>query len=106
MSKDSKPAAGVTVRRIDLNAHPKLRASLVKAAKTQKKRAAERAKNQAVKKAGMTRKDYLLAEALRIQFRRSTNRPSLLSTEGDGVYIAACTIANALQRDNPRFNRK
>lgn len=55
----------------------------------------------------MTRKDYIiLAEALRIQFRRSTNHPSLLSTEGDGVYIAACKIADALQRDNSRFNRE
>jgi hypothetical protein len=61
---------------------------------------------QKAKKAGMTRKDYVLAEVLRIQFRRSTNRPSLLSIEGDGVYIAACAIADALRRDNPGFNRK
>jgi hypothetical protein len=83
------------VKLIDLKSHPKLRATLARALGTQK-----------AKKAGMTRKDYVLAEALRIQFRRSTNHPSLLSTEGDGVYIAACTIADALQRDNPRFNRK
>jgi|HubBroStandDraft_2_1064218.scaffolds.fasta_scaffold17958_5 hypothetical protein len=82
------------VKLIDLNSKPKLRATLIQALKTQRKRAATRAK------------DYLLAEALRVQFRRSTKHPSLLSTEGDGVYIAACAIAKALQRDNPRFNRK
>jgi len=55
----------------------------------------------------MTRKDYIvIAEALRIQFHRSTKNPSRMSTEGDGVYIAACEVAEALQRDNSRFNRE
>jgi hypothetical protein len=85
----------VKVRVVDLKSQPKLRATLARALMTQK-----------AKKAGMTRKDYVLAEAFRIQFRRSTNHPSLQSTEGDGVYVAACTIAKALQRDNPRFDRK
>ena len=85
----------VKVRVIDLKSQPKLRATLARALGTQKAR-----------KAGVTRKDYVLAEALRIQLRRSTNHPSLLSTEEDGVYLAACTIADALQRDNPLFNRK
>jgi hypothetical protein len=55
----------------------------------------------------MTRKDYIiLAEALRVQFRDSTNHPSPMSTEGDGVFIAACALADSLQRDNSRFNRE
>jgi hypothetical protein len=37
------------VKVIDLNAHPKLRATLVRALKTQRKRAAARVKNQAAK---------------------------------------------------------
>ena len=51
----------------------------------------------------MTRKDYiLLAEALRVQFHRSAlehNQPMQ-----DGVLNAAHEIADALQRDNSRFN--
>lgn len=55
----------------------------------------------------MTRKDFiLLAGALRDQFQQSTDNPSRLSTEADGVFIAACALADALQRDNSRFNRE
>jgi hypothetical protein len=53
----------------------------------------------------MTRKDYiLLAEALRVQFHRSAleqNQPMQ-----DGVLNAAYEVADALQRDNSRFNRE
>jgi hypothetical protein len=55
----------------------------------------------------MTRKDYILiAEALRVQFRRLARPASLLSYENDGVLSAAHEIADALQRDNCRFNRE
>lgn len=56
----------------------------------------------------MTRKDYIiLAEALRVQFHRSkASETRFSSNEDDGVYIAACEIADALQRDNGRFNRE
>jgi hypothetical protein len=39
----------VKVKRINLNAHPKLRRTLARALETQKKRAATRAKSQATK---------------------------------------------------------
>jgi hypothetical protein len=39
----------VKVKRIDLNAHPKLRRTLARLLEAQKKRAATRAKNQAAK---------------------------------------------------------
>ena len=45
----STPMKNIKVRLIDLNAHPKLRATLARALETQKKRAATRAKNQAAK---------------------------------------------------------
>ena len=52
----------------------------------------------------MTRKDYIvLAEALRVQFHRSALEHS--QPMQDGVLNAAHEIADALQRDNSRFNR-
>lgn len=55
----------------------------------------------------MSRRDYIiLAEALRKQYQE-LNRPSgPLSHENDGVLCAAIEIADALQRDNARFNRE
>jgi hypothetical protein len=53
----------------------------------------------------MTRRDYiLLAEALRIPYN-SLSKPSY-ERELSGVSIAALAIADALQRDNLRFNRE
>lgn len=65
----------------------------------------------------MTRKDYiLLAEALRVQYHNAkfaTNAdieldaPALLyQGRLDGIDFAAREIADALQRDNGRFNRE
>jgi hypothetical protein len=45
----SIPMTNVKVKRIDLNAHPKLRRTLARLLEAQKKRAATRAKNQAAK---------------------------------------------------------
>jgi hypothetical protein len=53
----------------------------------------------------MTRKDYIvIAEALRVQFHRAAleNNPPMQ----DGVLNAAHEIADALQRDNARFNKE
>ena len=62
----------------------------------------------------MTRKDYIiLAEALRVQYHRAklgsengalTNFKASLCF-GGGVLACAEEIADALQRDNSRFNR-
>jgi hypothetical protein len=52
----------------------------------------------------MTRKDYiLLAEALRVQYHNT----KIFANDGmsRGVLGAAEEIADALQRDNSRFNR-
>jgi len=56
----------------------------------------------------MTRKDYILiAEALRVTYHREQ-----IGEEGskpyasNAVILAACEIADSLQRDNSRFNRK
>ena len=65
----------------------------------------------------MTRKDYiLLAEALRVQrFRASDNshafrcssEPAIAyDSQVVGIDNATCEIADALKRDNPRFNRE
>jgi hypothetical protein len=55
----------------------------------------------------MTRKDYIIiAEALRVTYRREQ-----IGEEGsqpyasNAVILAACEIADSLQRDNARFNR-
>lgn len=55
----------------------------------------------------MTRRDYIiLAEALRKQFQQLDRPSGLCSKENDGVLCAAIEIADALQRDNSRFNRE
>jgi hypothetical protein len=63
----------------------------------------------------MTRKDYIiLAEALRVQYHRgmlgANDADASLAKSGrcfvSGVYQAASEIADALQRDNSRFNRE
>ena len=52
----------------------------------------------------MTRKDYLiLAEALRVQY--NVNKAFANDGLSRGVLLAAEEIAEALQRDNSRFNR-
>ncbi len=56
----------------------------------------------------MTRKDYILiAEGLRIAYLNAKNemtKPEL--NDLNGVCLAANCVANALQRDNARFNRE
>jgi|GEM_PF-3250040 len=56
----------------------------------------------------MTRKDYIIiAEALRVTYHREQ-----IGEEGNEPYasnaviLAACEIADSLQRDNNRFNRE
>lgn len=52
----------------------------------------------------MTRKDYvLLADALR---RGTANKSTGVLSYRDGVEDAALSIADALARDNPRFDRE
>jgi hypothetical protein len=53
----------------------------------------------------MTRKDYIvIAEALRIP-HNSLSRPTY-ERELSGVSIATLAIADALEQDNPRFNKE
>ncbi len=53
----------------------------------------------------MTRRDYiLLADALRIP-ANSMSKPTY-ERELSGVQMAALAIADALERDNSRFNRE
>ena len=55
----------------------------------------------------MTRKDYIiLAEALRKQYQELDHPAGPAAHENDGVLYAAIEIADALQRDNSRFNRE
>lgn len=76
------------LRVINLNAEPKLREILAK--RNTRKR--------------LTRKDVFLAKVLRRQANRK--RTHLLSHPNDGVVFAAYAIADALKRDNPKFDRQ
>jgi hypothetical protein len=81
------------LRIVDLSKRPKLRAMLARA--VEKKQST---------KAPLTRKDLLIAGVLRRQSRR--HRAHLLSHPNDGVVFAAHAIADALKRDNPKFDRQ
>jgi hypothetical protein len=66
----------------------------------------------------MTRKDYIIiAEALRVQYRRALNTVNACETDKtlsrhaadgfcSGVLYVTEEIADSLQRDNSRFNRE
>lgn len=56
----------------------------------------------------MTRKDYVaIAAAIRAARRDVTNRepPECVADMQDGISLAAEHLADALRRDNPRFDR-
>ena len=56
----------------------------------------------------MTRKDYIrIAEALRhARGHAKASLPDQIATTLTGVVVATEYIANAMQDDNPRFNRQ
>jgi hypothetical protein len=76
---------------INLNAHPGLRATITKALARQKNRNTPKI---------LTHKDRLIASVLR---RQSDSKH--IGFMDDGFVIAAYAIADALKRDNPRFDR-
>ena len=71
---------------MDLSEHPKLRATLARAVE----------KNRATR-TPLTRKEVLISSVLRRKWKRC---------QEDGVVFAAHAIADALKRDNPKFNRQ